>query len=195
MKVTGTATFHAAAEQVWASLHDPAVLLRTIPGCETLEAVARDRYRMSVTADVAAISGTYVGDVELTDEIEPHEFTLRASGSGEPGSLSVDVRVRLADHGDGTTVLSYDATALIGGPVGDVGDEVLTRGARKAAAAFLAAVDVAVAEQAGSRGTGDRSRVAAAVAVAVAATVAVAAIALVGVLVGRSLRRRSWPAR
>ena len=37
MKVTGSAILHASRESVWAALNDPAVLARTIPGCEQLE--------------------------------------------------------------------------------------------------------------------------------------------------------------
>jgi len=53
MKVNGTATLNASADRVWAALNDPAVLVRTIPGCEQLEAVGPDSYRMTITAGVA----------------------------------------------------------------------------------------------------------------------------------------------
>ena len=41
VKVSGTATLHAPREKVWAALNDPAVLVRTIPGCQQLEEVGR----------------------------------------------------------------------------------------------------------------------------------------------------------
>ena len=59
-----------------------AVLVRTIPGCERLETVGQDQYRMTVTAGVASIKGTYLGDVALADHVPYSAFTLRASGSG-----------------------------------------------------------------------------------------------------------------
>jgi len=80
MKVRGTATLQAPAERVWAALNDPAVLVQTIPGCEQLEAVGPDRYRMTITAGVASIKGTYLGDVELADPQPPEAFTLRRPG-------------------------------------------------------------------------------------------------------------------
>ncbi len=43
MKVTGSATLNAPREQVWAALNDPAVLVRTIPGCQQLEEVVQGR--------------------------------------------------------------------------------------------------------------------------------------------------------
>ncbi len=141
MKVSGNATLNASPARVWAALNDPAVLVRTIPGCERLEEVERDAYRMTVTAGVASIKGTYAGDVQLTDQEEPHAFVLKASGAGGPGTVSADVKVRLADGGDGTTVLSYDADAIVGGMIGGVGQRILSGVAKKTAAEFFQAVD------------------------------------------------------
>ena len=52
MKITGGATLHAPVGTVWTALNDPAVLVRTIPGCERLTATAPDTYQLTVTAGV-----------------------------------------------------------------------------------------------------------------------------------------------
>jgi len=142
MKISGEATLHAPVEKVYAALIDPAVLVRTIPGCERLDRVGPDSYRMVVTAGVAAVKGTYAGEVALTDQDEPRGFVLKASGSGAPGTVSAEARVRLA-AGDGgaTTTLTYDADAVVGGMVGGVGQRLLTGVAKKTAVEFFAAVD------------------------------------------------------
>ncbi len=149
MKINGTATLNAPRDRVWAALNDPAVLVRTIPGCERLEAVGDDRYRMTVTAGVASIKGTYLGDVALTDPAPPGAFTLKASGAGAPGTVDADVRVTLEDGADGTTLLSYAADAVVGGAVGGVGQRVLAGVAKKTAGEFFKAVDAVLAEPAG----------------------------------------------
>ena len=144
MKVNGTATLHAPRERVWAALNDPAVLVRTIPGCQQLEEVGPDSYRMTITAGVASIKGTYQGDVALTDQEQPGAFTLRASGAGAPGTVSADVKVTLAESADGggpVTRLDYDADAIVGGMIGGVGQRVLSGVAKKTAGEFFAAVD------------------------------------------------------
>jgi carbon monoxide dehydrogenase subunit G len=141
VKVSGTATLNAPAERVWAALNDPAVLVRTIPGCEQLETVGADRYRMTVTAGIASIRGSYLGDVELADHEPYRAFTLKASGAGAPGTVSADVRVLLDEQPDGTTVLSYAADAVIGGTVGGVGQRVLSGVAKKLAGEFFQAVN------------------------------------------------------
>jgi carbon monoxide dehydrogenase subunit G len=141
MNLSGEAVLNAPVDRVYAVLNDPAVLVRTIPGCERLERVGVDEYRMVVSAGVAAIRGTYVGDVRLTDQDAPHSFVLKASGSGAPGTVAADVQVRLAGGDSGTTVLRYDADAVIGGMVGGVGQRVLSGVAKKTANEFFAAVN------------------------------------------------------
>lgn len=140
MKVSGDATLLGPAERVYAVLTDPAVLVRTIPGCERLEQVGEDSYRMVVTAGVASIKGTYVGEVLLAEQRPPHSFVLRASGSGAPGTVSADVHIELAGDG-GTTTLTYAADAVVGGMIGGVGQRILTGVAKKTAGEFFAAVN------------------------------------------------------
>ena len=146
MKINGTATLNAPRERVWAALNDPAVLVRTIPGCEKLEGVGDDRYAMTVTAGVASIKGTYLGDVALTNPEPPSTFTLKASGAGAPGTVDADVRVTLDDAGDGRTLLTYAADAVVGGAVGGVGQRVLAGVAKKTAGEFFRNVDAVLAE-------------------------------------------------
>jgi carbon monoxide dehydrogenase subunit G len=145
MKVSGSATLHAPVQDVWSALNDPAVLVRTIPGCERLEQTGQDRYRMTVVAGVASIKGSYQGEVALTDQQPPDRFVLRASGAGAPGTVSADVEVRLASGADGSTELTYAADAVVGGAVGGVGQRVLSGVAKKTAAEFFRAVDAAIA--------------------------------------------------
>ncbi|HEX7744104.1 MAG TPA: carbon monoxide dehydrogenase subunit G, partial [Micromonosporaceae bacterium] len=141
MKVSGTAFLHGPVESVYAVLNDPAVLVRTIPGCETLEPVGPDAYQATITAGVASIKGSFAGEVHLTDQKAPHSFVLHASGAGAPGTVSADVMVTLTDEGDGVTLLSYDAEAVVGGMIGGVGQRILTGVAKKTAGEFFAAVD------------------------------------------------------
>lgn len=141
MKISGSATLHAPAERVYAALNDPAVLVRTIPGCQKLESAGQDSYRMTVFAGVASIKGIYEGEVALSGQLPPDSFRLKASGRGAPGTVSADVLVRLAAAGDGTTQLKYDAEAVVGGMIGGVGQRLLAAVANKTAAEFFKAVD------------------------------------------------------
>jgi carbon monoxide dehydrogenase subunit G len=145
MKVTGTSTLASDRATVWKALNDPAVLVRTIPGCQRLEALGDDAYAMTVSAGVGSIKGVYDGQVRLSDQQHPGSFTLHAQGAGAPGTIGADVRVTLEDAPDGGTSLSYDADATVGGMIGGVGQRMLTGVSKKMAAEFFANVDAALA--------------------------------------------------
>ena len=141
MKISGTATLQAPVDQVWNAFMDPAVLARTLPGCETLTETGPDAYAMRVTAGVAAVKGTYDGTVAIADKQEPGSFTMKAQGAGGPGTIAADVVVRLAPSAGGGTELSYDADAVVGGVIGGVGQRMLSGVTKKMAGEFFTSVD------------------------------------------------------
>jgi carbon monoxide dehydrogenase subunit G len=145
MKVTGTSTLSSDRATVWQALNDPAVLVRTIPGCRRLESVGEDAFAMTVSAGVGSIKGVYDGRVRLTDQQEPGSFRMHAEGSGAPGTIGADVRVTLEDTPDGGTALTYDADAVVGGMIGGVGQRMLTGVSKKMAAEFFRNVDATLA--------------------------------------------------
>jgi uncharacterized protein len=145
MKVSGSAVLNAPVDQVWAAFNDPAVLARTLPGCQELREVGPDAYKMTITAGVASIKGTYEGDVALTQQNPPGSFVLKAAGAGAPGTVSADVAVKLVDSPNGGTHLTYDADAVVGGVIGGVGQRMLTGVAKKMAGQFFQAVDADIA--------------------------------------------------
>jgi uncharacterized protein len=142
MKVAGQAVLHASPQAAWDALLDPAVLVRTIPGCERLETTGENAYAMTVNAGVASIKGTYAGTVELRDLDEPRSLIMRAAGAGAPGTIDTSVAVRFSEDGEaGTTRVSYDADAVVGGMLGGVGQRMLTSVSKRMAAEFFGAVD------------------------------------------------------
>jgi carbon monoxide dehydrogenase subunit G len=145
MKISGSATLASDPQQVWDAFHDPAVLARCLPGCERLTELGPDHYAMTVTAGVAAIKGTYDGEVSLRDPQHPDSFTMKASGAGAPGTVDADVVVRLAPGSAGGTDLTYDADAAVGGVIGGVGQRMLAGVTKKMAGQFFSAVDADIA--------------------------------------------------
>jgi uncharacterized protein len=141
MKISGTATMAASPEQVWTAVHDPAVLARCIPGCQSLRELSPGRYAMTVMAGVAAIKGSYDGEVAITDVTEPTAFTMKAEGAGAPGTIATTVDVSLAPGEGGGTAISYEADAIVGGPIGGVGQRMLAGVARKMAGQMFTALD------------------------------------------------------
>lgn len=139
MKISGSHTVDVPRERLWAALQDPAVLARTLPGCETLESLGDDAYAATLTAGVASIKGTYTGQVQLHDKQAPGSYRLTAEGSGGPGTIRAEASVRLEEQGGSTTV-HYDADAVVGGMIGGVGQRMIAGAARRTAGEFFSAV-------------------------------------------------------
>lgn len=143
MKFTGENVLDAPVDRAWDALLDPAVLVRTIPGCERLEATGENAYAMTVTAGVASIKGTYAGSCELRDLVEHESLVMKLDGAGAPGTIGATVNVRFIPEGS-TTRVSYDADAVVGGMIGGVGQRMLTSVSRRMAGEFFSNVDAAI---------------------------------------------------
>ena len=136
MRITGHHSVPYPVELVWGALLDPAVLVRTIPGCERLEATGEHTYAMTVSAGVAAIRGTYDGTCALSDLVPHESLVMRLQGAGAPGTIDATVRVSFTEA-DGLTTVAYDADATVGGMVGGVGQRMLASVSKRTAGEFF----------------------------------------------------------
>jgi carbon monoxide dehydrogenase subunit G len=146
MKISGANAIPFPVARVWDALLDPAVLVRTIPGCERLETTGENAYAMTVTAGVAAIKGTYDGTCVLSDLVEHRSLVMRLQGAGAPGTIDATVQVTFEEADDGTRI-SYEADAVVGGMVGGVGQRMLSSVSRRMAKEFFDNVAASLGEQ------------------------------------------------
>jgi len=124
MEISGSYTFNAAPDRVWALLMDPAVLSSCIPGCDKFEPAGEHRWAVTLTVGMAAITGTYTGVVELIDMVENTSYGLLAEGQGRPGSVKASSLVVLrADAA--TTAVDVRASVLPSGPIARVGQRLI----------------------------------------------------------------------
>lgn len=196
MKIAGEHRFGHSRDEVWRALNDPDALAACLPGARSVEPTGPDEYAITVDVGVGSVKGTYQGTFALSDKVQGESCTVRASGSGRPGSVSVQARMQL----DGDGVLTYDADANVTGPLAGVGQRLIAAAARRTTGQFLDALDkyiaapapAAAAAEAQPRREIERARPAAAadVRVIVASALGGFALALVGVAVGRWTARR-----
>lgn len=129
MKIQGTHTFEAPRERVWRALLDPAVLSRTLPGCEKLERVGENEYQGVLNVQVGPVKGQFQGTLLLTD-IQPLEsYHMKLDGKGPAGFMKGEGDLRLSDAEGGTT-LAYDIDSQVGGRVAAVGQRLLESSAK-----------------------------------------------------------------
>ena len=125
MKLTGSYTFDAPPDRVWALLLSPDTLKSCVPGCEKLEPTGEDAYTATMKVGVAAIRGTYNGKVRITDKNEPNSYTLNVEGSGGPGFVRGEAKITLTPEGEAKTKVGVDADGQVGGTVAGVGQRML----------------------------------------------------------------------
>jgi uncharacterized protein len=129
VKIDGQFVVHAPRLAVWEMLNDPAVLARTIPGCERLDPAGEHRFDVVVKAGIGAIKGTYRGTVKIEDLVPPDSYVLSVDGSGPGGFIKGRGHISLTDAGTDTTV-SVAGEAQAGGVIASVGQRLLGSGAK-----------------------------------------------------------------
>jgi carbon monoxide dehydrogenase subunit G len=124
MRVEGTFRFSAPREKVYALLLDPDALASCIPGCEKLEATGEDRYEATLKLGVAAIRGTYKGNVQITDQQPPGEYRMVVDGKGGPGFVKGTASITLTEI-EGETDVHVVGDGQLGGPMAGVAQRLL----------------------------------------------------------------------
>ena len=125
MKISGTYTLPLPQERAYQVMQDPEVLARAIPGCESLEKVGPDEYRMKMKMVLASLSGAFEGKVRITDQAPPNSFRLVVEGTGRVGFLKGDGLLKLTPAEGGGTVVAYDGDAQVGGTIAAVGQRLI----------------------------------------------------------------------
>ena len=115
MELQGKHVIPLSRPEVWAALNDADVLRACIPGCQALTKTAENRFTATVASKIGPVSAVFTGEVELSDIVPERSYTISGSGKGGvAGFAKGRSEIALADSPEGT-VLSYTATAEIGG--------------------------------------------------------------------------------
>lgn len=125
MEISGEHRFQAPREAVWESLLDPAALKASMPGCERMEPAGPESYDVTIKVGIAAIKGTYAGNVKVTDRNPQDSYRLVVNGSGKPGSVQGDAVMSLSDDGNGGTLVRYSGDVKAQGAIARLGSRLL----------------------------------------------------------------------
>jgi carbon monoxide dehydrogenase subunit G len=138
MEFKGTQTIAAPRHEVWVALNDPAVLQVCVPGCESFSARSDDEYEAVVQAAVGPVKARFKGSLTLSER-RPDEG-YRIAGKGEGGIAGfgrMQAVVSLVDTPEGGTLLTYEATAEVGGKLAQVGSRLVASVANRMADDFF----------------------------------------------------------
>lgn len=142
MKISGSYTLPVRLERAYQILQDPAILAQAIPGCEGLEKIGPDEYRMKMKVLLAALSGQFEGKVRITDQSPPTSFRLIVEGTGrigflkgegllklspadQPSVISSEARNPSSSSPVASTSISYEGDAQVGGTMAAIGQRLI----------------------------------------------------------------------
>nr|WP_086491530.1 carbon monoxide dehydrogenase subunit G [Novosphingobium panipatense] len=137
MLMTGEQHVAAPRRKVWDALNDPAVLAQCIPGCQSLDRAADDRFVAVAEVRIGPIGARFKGQVQLSELDAPNGYTIIGSGNGGiAGNAKGGAKVRLKDS-EGGTLVAYEVEAEVGGRMAQLGGPIIDATARNLAGKFF----------------------------------------------------------
>lgn len=138
MELSDEIVINAPKAQVYAALNDPAVLQQCIPGCEELIKHSDTELEALVVLKIGPVKAKFSGTVQLDTAGAPDMFSLTGQGNGgAAGHAKGGATVTLAENGPNETILRYEAKAVIGGKLAQLGSRLIQSTAQKLAAKFF----------------------------------------------------------
>lgn len=125
LDIGGSEIIQAPVEALWVALNDPVVLTRCVPGCKSMTETAPDTYKVDMQLRVAAVGGSFEGEIALSDKDAPKSCSIKVSGAGTLGHGNGSARFELTPEGPNATKLTYQGVGEIGGLVAGVGQRIL----------------------------------------------------------------------
>jgi carbon monoxide dehydrogenase subunit G len=142
MDFKGQYSIPASPDAVWAALHDPEILAKAIPGCESLEKLSDAEMRAKAAIKIGPVKARFEGKVTIEELAPPPGFAhaMKLKGEGQGGAAGFargESEVRLSPDAAGT-LLQYDAKATVGGRLAQVGQRLIDASAKTLADEFFA---------------------------------------------------------
>ena len=147
MKIKGQQKLAAPRRQVWEALLDAEVLARTLPGCESLDPIGENQYKMKMKLALAAVQGLFEGKVSLEDPQPPETYRLLVEGTGKVGFIRGGGQFRLEEAGKGETLVHYEGDVRVGGMIAAVGQRLMDMTSKMMIRKFFAALAKVLSEK------------------------------------------------
>jgi carbon monoxide dehydrogenase subunit G len=143
MRIEGRETYPAHPEVIWSLIGEPGTVERLLPGCELVEPVAPDQYRLELKPRIGKATEPLSATLNL-ERVTSLGFDFRAAAQGHSGALNLRGHVSLEDQGADCTALSY-VVDIDGDQFPAVSPRMLETTARAFARRSLEALDKQVA--------------------------------------------------
>lgn len=137
MDLSGEFQIDASIDKVWTALNDADILKACIPGCKELIKTSDTEMSAKVVLKVGPIKAKFSGEVSLENLNPPHSYSIVGEGKGGiAGFAKGGADVQLSEDG-GETILTYQATAQVGGKMAQLGSRLIDSTSAKLANQFF----------------------------------------------------------
>jgi carbon monoxide dehydrogenase subunit G len=140
LDIGGAESIQAPIEALWTALNDPIVLTRCIPGCKTMTEIGSDAYKVEMQLRVAAVGGSFEGEIALSDKEAPRTCRITVSGAGTLGHGNGSARFEITPDGPAASRLTFQGVGEIGGLVAGVGQRILSSVSKHLVGRFFTAL-------------------------------------------------------
>lgn len=125
MTLGGSFLFAGPIETVWATLLDPAVLAKALPGTRTLVKTGDDRFEGVMKVSVGPVTAAeFAVVVTLKEQRPPEHFEMGIDGKGGLGFVRGSATVDLQSQDNGT-LMNYSSDVNVGGKIAAVGQRMV----------------------------------------------------------------------
>jgi uncharacterized protein len=138
MKISDQILIDAPRQKVWDALNDPDILRNCIDGCTKLDRQSDGSFAGTVQAKIGPVRATFQGVVTISDIRAPEHYILSGEGKGgvagfAKGKAGLDLKI----VSETRTELAYEAEALVGGKLAQLGARLIESTARDYAEKFF----------------------------------------------------------
>jgi len=131
---------------VWDGLNNPEILKQCIPGCEELTKTEDNGFAAKVGLKIGPMTARFTGKVTLSDIDPPNGYKIAGEGQGGVAGFGKgSAIVKLAEDGEGGTILTYTADSQVGGKMAQLGSRLIDATAKKLADEFFGKFSAIVA--------------------------------------------------
>jgi len=144
MEILGQQLISAPRQTVWDALNDPLILKECLPGCESVEQLSPEEFKVVIKTAIGPLKARFQGSLKISEAKVPESCVMHFEGQGGAigfGKGTASVTLKEAANG---TDLSYEAKAQIGGKLAQVGSRLIDSVAKKMADDFFKAFQIAV---------------------------------------------------
>ena len=128
MHFEGSHTFSAKQDKLWKLLNDPDVLARITPALQELHPIADDKFNATFGVKVGPIKGTFKGNLDIVNKVEPDGYTLLVQMKSKLGSVAAEGKLKLNEEND-STALNFAGDLKLSRLLARAGEKVMSSAA------------------------------------------------------------------